>query len=183
MEDTMIIKDVLIEEHQRIKQVIDELKLEIQNQQRSNIPNTGILLMSIDFLQTYAHKTHQVKEENMLFASLQNKTVSEIHKNTIKTLTQQHRQLRFLVNEIQELTDTYRKGDESILQQLTNTLQKLTLEYTNHFKKENEQFFSAIINEYFTKEERQQIIEEFNVFDRTRIHEKYDQVIDQIKKM
>ena len=68
MEDNMIIKDVLIEEHQRIKQVIDELKLEIQNQQRSNIPNTGILLMSIDFLQTYAHKTHQVKEENMLFA-------------------------------------------------------------------------------------------------------------------
>ena len=114
---------------------------------------------------------------------MQNKTVSEIHKNTIKTLTQQHRQLRFLVNEIQELTDTYRKGDESILQQLTNTLQKLTLEYTNHFKKENEQFFSAIINEYLTKEEQQQIIEEFNDFDRTRIHEKYDQVIDQIKKM
>lgn len=179
----MSIKNILIEEHQRIKKVIDELKLEMQNQQRTTIPNTGVLLMSIDFLKTYAHRTHQVKEENMLFGLLQNKTLSDKHKKTIDNLTEEHEKLRLLVSEIEELTDTYRKGEKSILQQLTNTLQKLSLEYSNHFDKENEQFFSTIIDEYLTKEEKTRLQEEFNEFDRTRIHEKYDQVIDHIQKM
>jgi hemerythrin-like domain-containing protein len=119
----------------------------------------------------------------MFFGLLQNKTLSDKHKKTIDKLTEEHEKLRLLVSEIEELTDTYRKGEKSILQQLTNTLQKLSLEYSNHFDKENEQFFSTIIDEYLTKEEKTRLQEEFNEFDRTRIHEKYDQVIDHIQKM
>jgi len=175
--------ELLMKEHRRIEKVIDELKLEIQNQQRTQTPNTGKIMTAIDFFHTYADKTHHGKEEDIFFEKLHNKQVSEDHNSLLKDLRKDHEQARLLINQLQQEIESYRKGEENIVHNISNTLQKLTILYTKHIKKEDETFFGPVMDEYFSKDEEQQLLNEFYDFDKNMIHKKYDQIVEYIQEL
>lgn len=170
-------------EHRRIEKVIDILKLELNHQQGTQKPNTGILLTSIDFFKTYADFTHHGKEENILFEKLQEKDLSKEHATILHQLLDDHKQARLLVNRLQQQIEAYRKGGENVIRNISNTIQKLTILYTDHIKKEDQSFFKPIIDTYFSEKEQKEILDAFYAFDKDAIHKKYDQIIERLEEM
>lgn len=174
---------ILMQEHRRIEKVIDELKLELQHQQRTQTPHTGKIMTAIDFFQTYADLTHHGKEEDIFFTKLQKKELSEKHKTLLSDLKNDHEQARLLLNQLKQQNESYRKGEENIVHNMSNTIQKLTILYTEHITKEDEQFFKPIMDAYFSSEEQEKMLDEFNEFDKNMIHKKYDRVIEHIQEL
>ncbi len=175
--------DLLLQEHRRIEKVIDILQLELKHQQRTQTPNTGIILTSIDFFNMYVDFTHHSKEENILFDKLQEKELTHSHKQLLDDLNNDHEQVRLLINKLQQQTDAYRTGNENIIPNISNTLQKLTILYSKHIEKEDNDFYKPILDEYFTEKEQNTILHEFYVIDREAIHKKYEQVIEYLEEL
>jgi len=174
--------EYLMQEHRRIEKVVDELKLELQNQQRTQTPNTGKIMTAIDFFQTYADLTHHEKEENIFFAKLKDEEFSEEHKTLLTDLINDHEQARLLVNQLKQQNESYRKGEENIVHNMSNTIQKLNILYSEHIKKE-EHFFRSVMNNYFSQQDQEKIINEFNEFDKKMIHKKYEGIIEHMQEL
>lgn len=174
---------MLMQEHRRIEKIVDEMKLELQNQQRTQTPNTGKILSAIDFFETYADLTHHGKEENIFFEKLQNKELTKDHNEILQSLLDDHEQARLLINQLRQETESYRKGEENVLQNMSNTIQKLTILYTGHIKKEDEQFFKPVMQNYFSEKEQDELLNEFYQFDQKVIHKKYEQEIEHIQNL
>lgn len=174
---------LFMNEHRRIEKVIDILKLELNHQQRTQKPNTGILLTSIDFFKTYADFTHHGKEENILFEKLQEKDLSKDHETILQQLLDDHKQARLLVNQLQQQIEAYRKGDENVIRNMSNTIQKLTILYTDHIEKEDQSFFKPVMDSYLSEKEQKELLDAFYTFDKDAIHKKYDHIIDRLEEM
>jgi len=175
---------ILMNEHRRIEKVIDVLKLELQNQQRTQTPNTGIIITAIDFFKTYADTTHHGKEEDILFKTLQeNKDLSEKHNTMLNELLKEHSQARLLVNQLQQEIDAYRKGEKKVIRNMSNSIQKLSILYTNHIDKEDNSFCKPIMQQYFSDEEQDKLLDEFYKFDKDMIHKKYENVIEHLQEL
>ena len=65
----------------------------------------------VDFIKTYADRTHHGKEEDILFHELSKKSVGGIDLQVMNDLIEEHKLARAKVKEITELNQRYRGGD------------------------------------------------------------------------
>jgi hemerythrin-like domain-containing protein len=79
-----------------------------------------------------------------------------------------------------EVNKKYRNKEKDSLNDIIILLKKMIKKYPEHVKKESNVFFPATLN-YFSEEEHQEIIAEFWEFDRTLIHQKYQDVVREIE--
>ncbi len=132
---------------------------------------------AVDFIRTYADRTHHGKEEDILFRNLSKRSLSAEDKRLMKELFEEHVFGRQTTKALVEANTRYRNGDESALADIVSKLQTLVGFYPKHIQKEDKIFFPAS-RSYFTDEEDQSMLEEFWEFDRKMIHEKYKAVVD-----
>lgn len=132
----------------------------------------------VDFIRTYADRTHHGKEEHILFRELAKKPLSPEHAMIMGELVEEHKYARKSVGMLVDAKERYLKGEDRS-QEVVALLKELAHFYPGHIEKEDKHFFYPCM-EYFTTEEQDKMLAEFYEFDRKMIHEKYGKVVNQI---
>jgi len=135
----------------------------------------------VDFIRTYADRSHHGKEEDIMFRDLQKRGLSEDDQRVMDELIAEHVVSRSTTKALDEANSRYRNGDASALEDLAGCLRSLLELYPRHIEKEDKIFFPAA-RAYFSEAEDQAMLAEFMDFDRKMIHEKYTSVVDQLEK-
>ena len=136
---------------------------------------------AVDFIRTYADRTHHGKEEDILFRDLSKRAMSAEDQQIMKELIEEHVFGRQTTKALVEANTRYRKGDISALPDIADKLRTIAEFYPKHIEKEDKVFFPASVA-YFTDEEDQTMLAEFWEFDRKMIHEKYSSVVEGLEK-
>jgi hemerythrin-like domain-containing protein len=169
----------LMWEHRLIEQIIPLIKNEIQNIQNSKRADVIFIEKAVDFFRTYADRTHHGKEEDLLFKQLGKKPLSKDLGRIMKELTDEHVIARKTVRAIIEARQLYMDGKDEALKTIISGLTDLANLYPKHIEKEDKQFFFPVM-EYFTNEEQDKMLQDFWEFDRKMIHEKYQNIMEQM---
>ena len=164
----------LLEEHRVIKGTLAVFDTEIEKIKKQQRVDPISIDMSIDFIRTYTDLVHHGKEENILFRELGKKNLSAEHSELMNELLAEHKYSRSIIGRWMDATERY-FGGEGTSQEIIGCLQELTIFYPKHILKENKYFFGPIV-EYFTQEEQNKMIQEFEEFDGKILHWKYRKV-------
>ena len=134
----------------------------------------------VDFIKTYADRTHHGKEEDILFAELAKKKLEDDHLLIMKELIDEHRQARTKVKEVVELNEKFKKGDRRVVPAITSAIIWLAGFYPAHIQKEDAVFFPGT-EPQFRQDELEDLLNRFYEFDRMMIHEKYQKMYQAIR--
>jgi len=170
----------LMTEHRLIEQMFRSVELEIRNIRAEEEANPVFIDTMVDFVRTYADRTHHGKEEDILFARLAAKQMSAEDQQAMEDLVEEHKFARKTVRELIEAKEAYLRGDEGCLETIVEKMDALSQFYPEHIRKEDKEFFPST-ETYFTQEELDAMLSEFWEFDRSMIHEKYKSVVEQLK--
>lgn len=165
-------------EHRLIEKMLRLFEGEVKKISESNKIDTVFLDTVVDFIRTYADRTHHGKEEDILFRDLAKKELSSEHARIMSELVAEHEYSRETVRKLVEAKEGYLKGEDTA-QEVITYLKELARFYPLHIEKEDKHFFFPCMD-YFTREEQDEMLAEFYEFDRNMIHEKYRNVVDQI---
>lgn len=143
--------------------------------------NIYFLMAAIDFIRTYADRTHHGKEEDVLFRELAKKPLAEEHGKIMNELVEEHVFGRKTTAMLAEATNRYEKRNTDSLEEILSCLNTLVDFYPKHIEKEDKYFFFPILD-YLSKTEQDDMLNEFWEFDRKIIHEKYGKVVEKYEK-
>jgi len=169
----------LMWEHRLIEQIIPLIATEIRNIRGNRKVDVVFIEHAVDFFRTYADRVHHGKEENILFAELAKKPLSENLTRILKELTDEHVMARKTVLALFEAGREYRNGHEDRLETIISGLTDLINLYPGHIEKEDKHFFFPAMD-CFTLQEQDRMLEAFWEFDRKMIHEKYQNIMEQM---
>lgn len=171
----------LMIEHRLIERMIDVLRIEASRVAESKTVNPVLLDSVVDFIRTYADRTHHGKEEDMLFRDLAEKDLSSEDRGVMEELVNEHVYARQTVRGLVEAKERYLKGDTGAIEAIVERLGALVGLYPAHIEKEDKVFFPASMK-YLTRSEQDAMIEEIWKFDQRMIHEKYKSVVEGLEK-
>jgi hemerythrin-like domain-containing protein len=171
----------LMHEHRLIERMIKIIGREKDNIVNKKTVDTVFIDTAVDFIRTYADKTHHGKEEDILFRDLTKKNMSVDHARIMQELIDEHVFARKMTGELVAAKDAYLAGDAKALDTIVARMTTLAGFYPEHIKKEDKEFFFPILD-YFTKEEQDKMLAEFYEFDRNMIHTKYRSVVEGLEK-
>jgi hemerythrin-like domain-containing protein len=166
----------LMVEHRLIERMIGLIDKEVKKIEENNVVNHSFIDAAVDFIRTYADRTHHGKEEEILFRDLSKKGLSEIDNEIMNELIQDHIVGRDTVAELANASIAYQKGEKSAFSSILQSLKKFVGFYPPHIEKEDKVFFPASMV-YFSESEQQSMLNEFWEFDRKMIHIKYKSII------
>ena len=137
---------------------------------------------AVDFIRTYADKTHHGKEEDILFRDLENKELSPDDARIMQELIEEHKYGRKTVGELVDAKNEYVNGSSDAFKLIIGKLKAIVAFYPPHIEKEDKVFFPSSMN-YFTEKEKEDMLREFWEFDKEMIHKKYQLVTEEMKGM
>jgi rubredoxin/hemerythrin-like domain-containing protein len=131
----------------------------------------------VDFMRSYADRTHHGKEEDILFRALKARPLSGEHASTLDRLEKEHVQAREMVSLLSRLGDSHVMGDPTAAYQASMLMRDLVNLYHQHIALEDRSFFVPVM-EYFTPGERDAMLADFKDFDSKMIHERYAKLVE-----
>ncbi|MBI2832698.1 MAG: hemerythrin domain-containing protein [Chloroflexi bacterium] len=160
--------DELMAEHRLIERMVALIE-----DPAAKINNTDIAFgrTLVDFLRTYADKTHHGKEEDILFRELGKKHLQAEHQEKLDELLGDHTNARTFVKRLRDAI----QGGSGPASEIRLCLRELAKLYPAHITREEKFFYFC--PGYFTQAEQDAMLEEFWEYDRKMIHEKYDGVV------
>ena len=171
----------LMKEH-RLMERIDNLMAEEQRKiDEENRAAPAFIEIAIDFFWTYTDRTHQVKEEDILFKALAEKPLTPEHKRMIDELIDEHALGRKIAGNLADARKRYVQGGPGALKELGEFLSEMVKLYEAHIYKEDNHFFYPCMK-YFSQEEQDDMLEEFWEYDQKLIHEKYQSVLEELEE-
>jgi hemerythrin-like domain-containing protein len=168
-------------EHRLIERMVNVLAAELENIKKTSGVNTNLINVGVDFFRTYADRTHHGKEEEILFRELAQKQISNADNEMMQRLIQEHIWARQAVSKLSAANCQYIEGGKAALKVMIYEVEKLVKFYPMHIEKEDKHFFIPIMN-YFSTKEQSVMLEQFWVFDRNMIHEKYSRIVQENEK-
>jgi hemerythrin-like domain-containing protein len=162
---------VLMWEHRLIERVIGLFPERIAGMRDTGKADTAFIRDAVDFIRVYADRTHHGKEEDILFRMLEKKNMTPEHRKIMMDLIDEHVYARNLVKGLVDANTLALKGRDAV-PEITAVLESLARFYPAHIRKEDREFFHPCM-EYFSGEELDDMLREFELFDRRMIHEKY----------
>jgi len=166
-------------EHRLIEKMLRLFDGEIIKINENKKVDTVFIDTAVDFIRTYADRTHHGKEEDILFRDLAKKKLSQEHARIVNELIEEHKYGRKTVGKLVAAKERYLSGEDTS-QEVIDYLKELAHFYPTHIQKEDKHFFYPCM-EYFTREEQDAMLLEFYEFDRKMIHEKYKKVVEGFK--
>jgi hemerythrin-like domain-containing protein len=163
-------------EHRLIERILRIFDGEVRRISEQDKVDTVFIDTAVDFIRTYADRTHHGKEEDILFRDLAKKEIAPEHARIMNELIEEHKYARQTVGKLVDSKAKY-IGGENTSQSVIAYMKELARFYPRHIEKEDKHFFYPCM-EYFTKEEQDRMLSEFWEFDRKMIHEKYTKVVD-----
>lgn len=166
----------LMWEHRLIEKMVALTGREAEKIRERGTVDPVFIDTAVDFIRTYADRTHHGKEEDILFRDLAKKSMSPEHGRIVDELIEEHKQARAMVKRLVEAKERYLAGGDT-LAEIGRCLTELAEFYPRHIEKEDKQFFFPILA-YFTAAEQEAMLKEFAEFDGRMIHEKYRKVLE-----
>lgn len=171
----------LMIEHRLIERMLSAINGLIAKIESTQEINPILVDTAVDFIRTYADRTHHGKEEDILFRDLGQKQLSDEDRRAMDELIAEHVFGRKTTEALVAANTRYRNGDKSALADISEQLKTLSDFYPRHIEKEDKKFFPAS-RAYFTDAEDQVMLAEFWEFDRKIIHEKYRSVVEGLER-
>ncbi len=175
----------LMTEHRLIERMIARAGEELSTVRDKKQADERFVEDFIDFIRTYADRCHHGKEEDLLFAALEDKDLSAEHQNTLEELIGEHVYGREVLAKLETALKRLREertegeavkegnGHSVALGEIALNLEALVSFYPRHIDKEDGHFFIPSM-EYFEESERDAMLEEMRTFDQKLIHEVYE---------
>lgn len=170
----------LMLEHRWIERMIRIMDEEIQQIKQSRKPDLDFIDIAVDFIRTYADRCHHGKEEDILFSDLKNKQLSAEHKRIMDELIKEHMLGRNNVKKLIEAKDKYTQGNKNALSDIITNMEILIRFYPKHIEKEDKHFFIPCM-EYFIEKERDNMLKEFEEFDKNIKRQKYQKLVEKLE--
>jgi hemerythrin-like domain-containing protein len=167
-------------EHRLIERMIALIDHKLGDIERTGQADPLFIDTIVDFVRTYADRTHHGKEEDILFVVLAQKSLAAGDQQVMQELIQEHLIGRRTTRELVAANDRYRSGDVSALATISEKLAALAAFYPPHIAKEDKVFFPAYMS-YLSAEEDQALLQRFWEFDRGMIHEKYRAIVQALQ--
>lgn len=171
----------LMIEHRLIEKMLNIISLELDIIRKKRKVDPVFIDTAVDFIRTYADRTHHGKEEDILFLELEKKNMDEYDRKIMAELTEEHKTARKVVGELVEANNLYRQGQEKSIDTIMEKLSFLINFYPEHIKKEDKDFFIST-ERYFSEEEMEQVLSSYREFDKKMIHEKYEKQYKELLK-
>lgn len=171
----------LMIEHRLIEKMLNITNKELDIIQKNRNLNSIFIDTIVDFIRTYADRTHHGKEEDILFKELERKNIHRNDKKIMQELVEEHINARKVVKELVEANNKYNNGDLKSIDMIIEKLSFLIKFYPEHILKEDKIFFPDT-EKYFTDNELNNILNNFWEFDRKMIHEKYNKLYELLSK-
>ncbi len=173
-------RGALMIEHRLIERLITILEEMVRDVEATHAVSPVAVDAAVDFIRTYADRTHHGKEEDIMFRDLAGRSLSWEHRRLMEDLIQEHAVARRRVGELVEASSRYRRGDAEAWADVAAAMRELVALYPGHIRKEDKVFFPAA-RRYVTEEEDRAMLDEFKEFDRLMIHEKYAAVVEALR--
>lgn len=170
----------LMIEHRLIERMVKVIRAELQKISEKNEVHVSFIDTAVDFFRTYADRCHHGKEEDILFRDLAKKSLSHEHKKTMQELIEEHVYARKTVSRLVDAKEKYAQHDNNTLEDIVGIISELVEFYPKHIEKEDKHFFIPVMN-YFSKQEKDDMLQEFWEFDKKLIHEKYKAVVEKLE--
>jgi hemerythrin-like domain-containing protein len=168
-------------EHRLIERAIKQMQKELDQATISKRFNVQFIDSWVDFVRIYADQTHHGKEEKILFKELESRPISLDLKRIMEGLIDDHVKARKMVSELIAARNRYAEGGAEAFEQLMTIGADLVVFYPPHIKKEDREFFIPVMD-YFSKEEKEDMLRRFHEFDEKGIHEHYRSVVETMEK-
>jgi hemerythrin-like domain-containing protein len=170
----------LMAEHRVIERMLAVLVRELDAMAGQRRADPELIDVATDFIRSYADRCHHGKEEDILFRRLADKPLNAELAAMMAGLIEDHVHGRALTRALVEANDAYRAGNDESLAEIESNLRQLVEFYPVHIEKEDRHFFKPSL-EYFTDAEREQMLADFEEFDRALIHEKYRKIVEDLE--
>jgi hemerythrin-like domain-containing protein len=180
-ENAMMPIGPLMIEHRLIERMIDVLRTEAGTVAEQGTVHPVLLDSAVDFIRTYADRTHHGKEEDILFRDLAEKDLSAQDRAVMEELVHEHVYARRTVRGLVEAQERYLGGDVGAIAAIVEQIEALVGLYPSHIEKEDKVFFPAAMH-YLSRSEQDAMLEEMWTFDRGMIHEKYRSVVERFEQ-
>lgn len=171
----------LMIEHRLIERMIRVLAAQAARIEKEKRADPLFIYTAVDFVRTYADQCHHGKEEDILFRELKKKNLTQEHTLIMSELEEEHREGRKVVGRLSEANERYARGDTTVLPEILDALSWVTGFYPKHIEKEDKHFFIPVMD-YFTKEEKDAMLQEGYEFDRQLTHAKYRDLVASLEK-
>jgi hemerythrin-like domain-containing protein/rubredoxin len=169
----------LMIEHRAIERMAEVMKERAEGSEAGQDLDPRFLPDVVDFMRTYADRTHHGKEEDILFRALKGKDLSAEHRRTLERLEKDHARAREIVSMLSVLGEEHAMGHPGAAHQASMLMKDLAALYHDHIELEDQGFFVPVMG-YFSAEERELMLEEFKDFDSRMIHERYSNAVDRL---
>ena len=170
----------LMQEHRLIERMVTLLTRELQRMEKDGKVHLKFLDVAVDFVRTYADRTHHGKEEDILFRELAKKQLSDEHTKIMNELVEEHVSGRKIVTNLVDAKESYVRGNMQSFEDIVVFLKELIQFYPAHIEKEDRHFFYPVL-EYLSEYEQEDMLKEFYEFDRRLIHEKYEKIAKEME--
>ncbi|OGQ11432.1 MAG: hypothetical protein A2026_07480 [Deltaproteobacteria bacterium RBG_19FT_COMBO_46_12] len=172
----------LMIEHRLIERMIDVMREELVLIMKEKKVDPEFIEMAVDFIRTYADRCHHGKEEDILFRDLGGKKLTDDHKRIVGELVEEHRLGRKITGRLVEANAKYVQGSQEALSVIMDCIKSLVEFYPKHIEKEDKHFFIPCMD-YFTDSEKDTMLKEEWEFDKSLIHEKYQNMVIAAEKI
>ena len=171
----------LMSEHRLIERMVGLIQRELSRIQATKEAKPKFIEIAVDFFRVYTDFCHHGKEEHILFGELEAKPLSPEHRAMMEELIWEHAFVRGVVKELLGAKERYGRGSGEALADINRTMSILSTFYPAHIEKEDKHFFPLSM-EYFSQNERGQMLEAFRKFDSSLIHELYKERVLQLEQ-
>ena len=170
----------LMIEHRLVDRVVIVIDTERARMERDKTVDPAFVDTVIDVIGTYVDKTHHGKEEKILFTAVATKDITAEEKNIMDELIREHRTAISIMKRLTDANHRYQKGEQTAIQDINTALGELTTLYRKHIITEDKHFFLPVMK-YFSREEKNAMLQQMWDYDRTMIHVKYRDVIKRLE--
>jgi hemerythrin-like domain-containing protein len=151
--------DILLREHDLIRQVLDDLSIAIEKLEMDERPPKEFFEKAVEFARKFADEFHHFKEEYIMFGLFAQKKDGALD-GQIDALRYQHERGRNFVVEIAHSLDGYAKGDELSTTTLLENLASYISLLRRHIHKEDHAFYPMVERD-LTENEGGALLEQF----------------------
>lgn len=171
----------LMIEHRLIERMIELAGAEARRIDSGGEVDESFVEAMVDFMRSYADRTHHGKEEDILFRVLAELQLSDEDRGLMEQLVTEHAQARSLVGSLEAAARGVAGGQTDETTAVVTALTGIVRLYPEHISKEDKRFFPAAMG-YLSDERKRTMLEEFADFDREMIHEVYRKTVERIEE-
>lgn len=171
---------ILMIEHRLIEKFLLLVRGQIDRIEERLAADPNFLKTAVDFIRTYADKIHHGKEEDILFEQLKSKAMDEHDTAVMAELDAEHVVSRGVVAELVQAETGFFEGDRSQIAVIKEKLTFLCDFYPVHIAKEDKDFFLKT-QRYFTADELNRMLAEFDAFDSGLDKEQYNRLYERLQ--